>query len=372
MDGREKINVRQFLLFLFLFVIGTSILLSPSNLASTAKEDAWISVGVAMAIGTGVILFYLLISTWYPEHNMVDLNKVLFGKWVGTLFSLLFMLYALITAATVLWTIGHFMVTQMLHETPQPFIQFLFMFVVIYAVYLGIETLARTSELFFPWVLILLLVIFVFSIPSINLDYIEPLLSSGASPIVKSAWFDLTVSTFPLIVLFMVYPKLVQDKKHMARKVIIAYLLGMFMIMTATFITTSVLGVEYTAHHIYPTYVLAKTLNIEGLIQRVEVIIAISWILTIFFKLSLYFYAAVTAFSQIFGVKSYRSLTFPFGLLVIALSLIVYPSSIYAAEWNQTTWLYYSTTFGVLYPIIITITTLVKKLFKRSSKGASR
>ncbi|GGD09328.1 GerAB/ArcD/ProY family transporter [Pontibacillus salipaludis] len=366
MHGKEEINLRQFLLFLFLFVIGTSILLSPSSLANIAKESAWLSVVVGMMIGVAIILFYLLISIWYPDHNIVDLNRLLFGKWVGTIFTLFFIVFALVSAATVLWTIGHFMVTQMLHETPQPFIHILFMFVVIYGVYLGIETIARTSELLFPYVVLLLTIVFVFSIPSMNLNKIKPFFDIGAQDIVKGAWFDLSISTFPLMVLFMVYPKLVQEKKSVGKKVTIAYILAMLTILAATFITTTVLGVEYTHHHIYPTYVLAKTLNIEGLIQRIEVIIAVSWILTIFFKLSLYFYAAVTALSQVLKVNSYRSLTFPLGIFVIVLSLIVYPSSIYASEWNQTTWIYYSATFGVLYPLLIAIATLIRKLFKRS------
>ncbi|KGP91294.1 hypothetical protein N780_07990 [Pontibacillus chungwhensis BH030062] len=366
MNGKEEINVRQFMVFLFLFVIGTSILLSPATLANIARESAWISVVSALIIGTAFILFFLLISIWHPEQNIVDLNRLLFGKWVGTVFSLLFILFALVSSATVLWTIGHFMVVQVLHETPQAFIHILFMFVVIYGTYLGIETVARAGELFFPYVAVLLLIILVFSIPSIDLNYIKPYFETGIQEIFKGAWFDLSVSTFPLIVLFMVYPKLVQDKKKVVKKVTLAYILGMLTILAATFITTSVLGVAYISHHLYPTYVLAKTLNIEGLIQRVEVIIAVSWILTIFFKLSLYFYAAVTALSQVLKVKSYRSLTFPLGIFVIALSLIVYPSSIYATEWNETTWIYYSATFGVLYPLLIGVATFIRKMFKRS------
>lgn len=366
MHRKEEINLRQFLLFLFLFVIGTSILLSPSSLATIAKESAWLSIVVGMMIGVAIILFYLLISIWYPNHNIVDLNRLLFGKWLGTVFSLFFIIFALVSSATVLWTIGHFMVTQMLHETPQPFIHMLFMFVVIYGVYLGIETIGRTGELLFPYVALLLLIVFIFSIPSINLNYIEPFFDTGTRDIVKGAWFDLSVSTFPLVVLFMVYPKLVQEKKGVWKKVTITYILAMLTILAATLLTTTVLGVEYTHHHIYPTYVLAKTLNIEGLLQRVEVIIAVSWILTIFFKLSLYFYAAVIALSQVLKVNNYRSLTFPLGIFVIALSLIIYPSSIYASEWNQTTWIYYSATFGCLYPFLIAIATLIRKLFKPS------
>lgn len=366
MNGKEKINVRQFLLLFFLFMIGTSILLSPSTLSFVANESAWVAVVIGMMVGIMIILFFLLISKWHPNHNIVDLNRLLFGRWIGTLLSLLFILFSTLTSATVLWTIGHFMITQMLHETPQPFIHILFMFVVIYGVYLGIETIARAAELFFPYVVLLLLVIFLFSIPSIDLNHIKPLLDTSAPEVLKGAWFELSVSTFPLIVLFMIYPKLVQNKKKTGKKVVLVYILALSSILAATFITTSVLGVEYTSHHIYPTYVLAKTLNIEGLIQRVEVIIAVSWILATFFKLSLYFYAFVTALSQLLRVKSYRSLTFPLGVLVIALSLIVYPSSIYASEWNQKTWIYYSTTFGVVYPFAIAIATLIRKLLKRS------
>lgn len=352
---KEEITLRQFILLMILFIIGTSILLSPASLAASADNDAWISALVAMGAGLVIIVLFWIISQQFPERNLVDISELVLGKWLGKAVSLLFSYFALISAASVLWTVGNFLVTQIIVRTPALVIHFLVMFAVVYGIQLGIETICRTAEIFFPYIVTLLSIIYLFSIPSVEIKQIQPLLDSSFKQISEGAAFDISVSVLPLIVLLMVFPKYVSEKKRMLPKILLGYVCAYFFIVAITFITTTVLGVRVTANQSYPTYVIAKSLNIEGLIQRAEVIIAVSWILTIFFKLSMYFYASVTVLAQTIGLTSYRSITIPMGLITIALSLIIYPSTIYANDWNETTWLWFSLTFGFVYPLLLSV-----------------
>jgi spore germination protein KB len=85
-----KINSYQFLVLVTLFTIGSSILLVPSGLAQNAKQDAWIAAIFGTGIGLLIIWLFCTIAQWFPHLTFIEINNKLFGKWIGTIFSLLF------------------------------------------------------------------------------------------------------------------------------------------------------------------------------------------------------------------------------------------------------------------------------------------
>ena len=47
----QTISPRQFMFLVILFSVGSSILIVPTPLAANAKQDAWISISISVAIG---------------------------------------------------------------------------------------------------------------------------------------------------------------------------------------------------------------------------------------------------------------------------------------------------------------------------------
>lgn len=90
-------------------------------------------------------------------------------------------------------------------------------------------------------------------------------------------------------------------------------------------------------------------------------VMALLWFLTIYFKTSSYCYACLKGLAQLFSLKDYRILTFPFGMTLIAFSMIVYPDTVYALEWDTKTWIPYSLMYGVLLLLFLYIFALVRK-----------
>ncbi|MGC9930692.1 GerAB/ArcD/ProY family transporter [Priestia aryabhattai] len=76
---------------------------------------------------------------------------------------------------------------------------------------------------------------------------------------------------------------------------------------------------------------------VGNFLQGIEVVIAILWFITLFFKLCIYFYATLLGFANVFHIKDYKLFSFPVALIMIALSLIVYPSVSYQKSLDTTT-----------------------------------
>ncbi|PAB56348.1 GerAB/ArcD/ProY family transporter [Anaeromicrobium sediminis] len=120
-----------------------------------------------------------------------------------------------------------------------------------------------------------------------------------------------------------------------------------------------------TARNAFPSYALAKKISLGHIIQRIEAIIAIIWFITIFYKIILYFYGTALGLAQILELKDYRPLTLPLGMILVVLSLVVYPNSIYKGIWSSTTWIPYVMTYAFFLPLLL----LIVSLFQKSKKG---
>jgi spore germination protein KB len=128
-----------------------------------------------------------------------------------------------------------------------------------------------------------------------------------------------------------------------------------------TMLAILVLGPESTSRQPYPIYLLAKKINIADFMTRLEAILAIIWFITIFIRFSLFFYATVLGLAQTLKLQDYRPLVFPFGILLIAFTLIMSPSIVHYSKFISDIWPLYAMTFGFLLPLILLIIAKVKK-----------
>lgn len=80
-----KISTRQLLILTILFTIGTAILVIPSVMAATAKQDAWIAALVGVGSGLLLIWLYNTITILYPQMTLIEIMETLWASGWGSL-----------------------------------------------------------------------------------------------------------------------------------------------------------------------------------------------------------------------------------------------------------------------------------------------
>lgn len=356
-----KINSYQFLALVTLFTIGTSILIVPSSLAADAKQDAWIAAIFGTGIGLLVIWLYTILTERFPHLTYIHIAEKLLGKWVGKAFSLIFVLMAFLYTAILLYHSGTFLNIHMLPNTPLAAVNILMAIIIVMGVRLGLEVIARSAEILILVFFILFLFLVVFVSPEIKFENIQPVFEAGTKTIIKSSLFYVAVSSVNAVVLLMIFPAFMNKKKQAKKSFLYGNLLGGIVIILLTFLCISVLGADTTEREIYPSYELAKRINIGDFLQRIEGVMATLWIIALFIKATLYFYASVLGLAQIFNLKDYRPLTLPLGLIAVVLSLIMYPNVIYQQDWDTTTVVSYTVVVGLFSPLLLLLVYAIRK-----------
>jgi len=319
------INARQLAVLAFLVVVGDSILIVPSLCAYAADQDAWISGLLGAALGIPMLGLTLILYNRYPECNLLEIVLRLCGPWAGAAVSLLYLYYFLLGAGSLIREIGDFMTIQIMPETPIRAVHFLIILVLLFALWSGLESLVRSAELFFPSFMLLFASLIVFLLPKIDAARLQPVFGSGWSHIVHGSIYMIIYPYSDAIMLAMILPS-VRTSGRLTRDFLLAVALGGFAIFLVVLLAILVLGPYLTATSVYPTYALAKKINIGSFLQRVEAIQAIDWVLSTFFKAALFTYGFVLGTAQLLRLRDYRFLALPTGFILFGFAYLVAPN----------------------------------------------
>lgn len=345
--------------------LGGAIILISSVLAKIAQQDAWITGILTPFFGLLLIWIICFLGSQHPGKTYVGIINIVFGKWLGLIVSLGFVFFCLQTSYHVAWYMGNFITTTTFPEMSPYAINSLLIISAVIALLYGIEVIARFSEISAFLISVIFLASMLFVLPNAKIDNLQPLLEKGIAPILKSSFFLLGISTFPLVTLLMVYPINI-DNISMAKKSILkGYLWAGFITFIAILFPILVLGGAITANHPYATYLLVKQIDFGWLAGRFEFSISFIWTISEFLALVIFFYAGIIGLSELLGIKDYKNIVIPFGLVLIVMSGIAFTNAAEQGTWSVMVYQPYVTTYGFILPVSLLVVFFIKKwIFK--------
>jgi spore germination protein KB len=175
---KGKVSVIQLFAMMFIFNLGTSLIVA---YGIDAKKDAWLAILLGMCMGMILFFIYYSLFRQYPNLPLTGYARKIFGKNLGWIIGLLYVLVFLYMAARNVRDFGSLLVSSTLPETPLLAVNVSLVLVLCYVLYLGIEVLGRTAEVFIVVLLLLGVVanFFVLVSGNVNFHQLRPFLEHG-------------------------------------------------------------------------------------------------------------------------------------------------------------------------------------------------
>ncbi|GMA64309.1 hypothetical protein GCM10025859_47490 [Alicyclobacillus fastidiosus] len=146
-----KISAPQMFWLMFIGLSSLSVWMVISGTIEIAKQDAWLSIIIAMLIGMLCSFVILRLSLLFPNQTIIEYSRTLIGQPLGTIVSILYLLTWCVTDALTLRGTLDLIHRILFNKTP---IYVLVIFIMVLVVYLtfrgGIEGIARFSEVIGP------------------------------------------------------------------------------------------------------------------------------------------------------------------------------------------------------------------------------
>ncbi|OIU71685.1 GerAB/ArcD/ProY family transporter [Rossellomorea aquimaris] len=357
-DEKQVISSRQLQILVVMFTCGSSILLIPPALLQ-AENDGWISGFLGLGSGILIVLLYIHMAKVFSCRTLYEANERIFTTYAGKFVNALYFLYFFFLSAQVLSNMGDFITQSIMIETPKEYIHLLFLVPVIYGVKQGIEVMSRFAETLYPTFIILFIIFILLLIPDIELKQLEPVMSAGVKPIIQSSLSFLSLPFLEFLVFLIIIP-CVNTKVDIKKVMIKGSLMGGVSLIILTFLVISVIGHEVASMYSYPTFILAKQINIADFLQRVEVLIAAIWIISLFVKLLICYYVSCIGICSIFSIKNPNTVAFPLGIVLWYLGNIVYPDNAYFSTFIKVS-LSYKLILGIGGPLLILLLAKIRK-----------
>ncbi|MCM3389873.1 spore germination protein [Ureibacillus chungkukjangi] len=365
---KAKISAYQLLVLIFLFEIGSAILVP---LAIEAKQDAWLAVLIGLAGGCCLFWIYHSLYSYYPDIPLTEYIQRILGSFLGKVLAFFYVLYFMYIAARVLRDFGEMLIIVFYPQTPLFVMNALMVLVVVYTIRKGIEVLARAGELLFIFMMLIgISCIFLITVSGIiDISNLEPLLEEGVKPVIKTAFTQTLFFPFGEVIVFaMILPYLNQASKAMKTGILGLGLSGLIIALIIA-MNISVLGINLISRSHFPLLSTIQTIEFAGFLQRLDITFMLCTVVAGFFKISLYFYASLAGTANLFKIKNSAQLAFPLGLLLLVISISIASNfSEHVYEGLQIVPLYLHLPFQVIIPGLL----LIIAFFKNRKKQRKR
>ncbi|OYD06272.1 GerAB/ArcD/ProY family transporter [Paludifilum halophilum] len=316
-----KITPMQWFCLIFLFELGSSIVV---GLGLEAKQDAWIAILLAM-IG-GLILYGVFgsLHRHYPDLTLTGYIRCILGNILGWPLGLVYIVYFIYIGSRVLRDISTLLTTAWLDRTPLVVIHMMLILSMAYILYHGPKVLAKTNQIYFYVYVFSLLLSIALIVASglIRLDFLLPvgedwgLILSTAYPMVYTFPFGET------IVFTMMLPYLKNPRSGLKIGWLAIIISGLFISLLSA-IDISVTGAHIASRSPFPLMSTMTKVNIKDFIQRVDMLTIMILVIGGFFKIVIFYFAAVLGTADLFRIKDRGRLLLPIGIIFVFLAMMI-------------------------------------------------
>ncbi|MFC4075516.1 GerAB/ArcD/ProY family transporter [Salinithrix halophila] len=369
----EKVKISPYQLFtlIVLFELGSALVVA---LGVTAKKDAWLAILMGLVLGLAVFLVNNALYRSYPDQPLTGYVRKIWGPYIGWVVGLAYVWYFTYIASRVLRDFIDLLIT-LYDLTPEFVLGTGLMVVMIYTLYLGIEVLARLGELFIVVMISLGFIasLFLWMTETVQIERLLPVLENGWKPVLMTVFPQtLTVPFGEMIVFSMIFPYLNRPKKALPIGLMGMAFSGLILTYTIS-LNIAVLGVDIMGRSPFPLLGTVGKITVANILQNLNVIALLTLIIGGFFKISIFFYAAVLGVTDLFRMKDTQQMVVPLGLVILFFSIAIASDfSLHIEEGLKVVPLYLHLPFQIGIPILLFLTNLFRKRRnKRKTRSAA-
>ncbi len=182
------ISNRQAVLLIVSTILPTSFMFLPSIMYQEARQDTWISILLVTIFGLAAGPVFASLGSRFPGRTIIQYSETILGRLAGKILAFTYLFFFFYADTFIIRQFGEFLSSVLMLETPISVFIIGIIFTSGYAVYSGLEVLARVNEIILPLVLVLIILIAGMVLPEMDSANFLPLLEKGFLPPLKGAF----------------------------------------------------------------------------------------------------------------------------------------------------------------------------------------
>jgi len=317
-ENQEKIIIsfRQLLFLAMAQLGGAAIIYLPG--VEDAGRNVWISNIIASIISYIIIYIHYLPISLSSENSMTKTINKYWGKFLGGVVNLYYLIFFFILCLLIVSDVYYFgKIT--LPETPGYIFILFFLVPVIYAIKLGVETMARLIEFFIPLLALTYFMLFLMVIPKLDINNLQPVMSEGIRPVLKGAIPNMNFP-YAQILPIAFYYKYTEASSKRSNKFVKYTFMGIFastILLTIRSLASAAAFEEATLMTLtFPPFNTISLIEIGDIIERLDLFMISIFYVTTFFKCTITYNIICEIISEYFEAGEPKDFAVPVAILI--------------------------------------------------------
>lgn len=363
----ERISNRQFYNLMLVYIISSDII--RGLYAETLKNDIWIPNITGILISILLFTLYMFIFKNNKYDNFSNSLKHILGKIFIKVFAFIYIIYFMSIAFFTVVDLNELVSTHLLPNYPLLSLAFISKLVVAYLLLKNIEVVARLCEIL--GIMIFMIFLFLcfssFALYDLKLNNLLPFLQSGLKPIIKiSLEMGYAVPYGELFVFILLYEN-IEKKEKVTSVGNLAIFTSGIIFTVVTLLNLFILGPYPMAIGLSPVIRLARTIDIEEYVQRLDLLLISFHVLLSLIKTYILIYASGRLLKEIVNINEKQLKISYFVMIVILFILIVFLERTYTKIllFRKDIYIKY---INIIFEVFIPLVIVLISFFRKSKK----
>lgn len=318
MNGKNNVTSRQMAVLTFFAQTGLGVIILPATLAKVVGHDGWISMLIAGSVAIVFSALFAALLKRYGDKGIYDINRMIFGKVLGSILNVLLMAYLFLAAVRGVRVFTLFIRLTVLPYTPALALSPFIILPSIYLVWQGLKYVIRFKYISI-WAYVLSILLISLILKDLRVSFLLPICEAGIGRLVSSIptafmhymGLELIVFLFPEIT----------DKASAFRWQKAAILSSSLYFALLVAICTALFGENFLQIQTIPLFNMARTYR-APILERVDIYMVSLWLIVMGCSIRAYMFAAFYSLEKVFNLKRTKFLLVSYFLLIIAISRI--------------------------------------------------
>ena len=295
----------------------------PRYMVNNSGNAAWIQCIYVSLIYVIIYTFTLILYKKASTVNILDASEFIGGKLLKRIVGILLSIILILNIAVTIRALPESIKTVLLPLTPMKLLMISLGIAIALGAYAGLYSLARICSLFMPVAAVVFVFLLLLLIPDYDITNIYPIFGKGTYNIFISGLSSLGIFS-DTIILFILLP-FFRNYSEMKAASTKALTVGSLISFLIVFIYNLIFSYPASEDFMMPIYQISRLIKIGDFFQRFEAFFEFVWSISIMLYASIYLFVICYIWKEIFDLKYYKELIFPFTVIIISLSYL--PSS---------------------------------------------
>jgi len=359
----QGVTGRQLVLLIMLLSITGTLIQPHAQAIFYAEQHAYLSYIPVFLVMVASLWMLSRVQRRFPKHDLFE-SLVERFPFLGRVTGVMYILFFLFIFARDIRLIGDYVSITLLETTPISMIALTLIFMAVFIVRGGLGSLIGMSELYVTLFLLNSLIVPMMLIKQINLDNLMPYFDIDVPGVGKGSWY--IFSFFGEVVAL---PFVVKGSDFRIKPIMWGLTISVLLMMLIITETIASIGVPIASRLVYPSYELARQLQISDFLDRFDLALAAATLPAMITKIGFDLYFVCWGLKRMIPKVSGKVMTGPVALVGFVCSFWFFKNAVQLFRFTRE-WTWIGIVFEVLFPIILFVFLRPRKKSKNDRRAA--